>query len=98
MKSNLDYTICPECMSLNAAMWRPYGQKSYDVYCTVCGHEFEHGHYDTNDIVLMFDDLPDAHLHFAVDPESIGAILDQAEKIITWGDIIDGCYDDIERW
>lgn len=81
MKSELDYTICPECNSRNSAMWLPRGDKSYVVYCTVCDHEFEHGHYDSNDIVLMFDDLPDAHLHFGVDPDSIGAILQEAEKL-----------------
>jgi len=80
MKSNVDYTICPECDALNAAMWNPHGDRSYDVTCTVCGYEFEHGYYDSNDIVLFFDDLPDAHLHFGVDRESIGAILQMAEE------------------
>jgi len=79
MKTDLDYVICPKCSSLYSAMWWPRGDRSYDVTCTVCGFEYEHGHYDSDDIVLFFDDLPDAHLHYGVPKESIGAILDMAD-------------------
>lgn len=47
MSNNVDYLVCPECDALNAAQWNPRGRRSYDVTCSVCGFEHEHGHYES---------------------------------------------------
>lgn len=53
MSSNVDYTICPECFALNAAMWQQNGLQSYDVSCSCCGYEYERGRFASDGVRLL---------------------------------------------
>jgi len=75
MKNNLDYVICPICSALYAAMWFPRGERSYDVVCMACGYEYEHGHYDSNDIVIMFDEQSSPDVFLPLTAEQIELLL-----------------------
>lgn len=78
MRSNVDYTICPVCFALNAAIWEQKGLQSYEVYCTVCGHEYERGRFASDGIrLLVHEDKPlDDDGLLALSPEQIRDILD----------------------
>lgn len=78
MSSNVDYTICPECFSLNAAMWNQNGLQSYDVSCTVCGHEYERGRFASDGVRLLVHQIPlpdDSDGLLALTPAEIEVIL-----------------------
>lgn len=79
MKSNVDYTICPKCFSLNAAMWRQNGLQSYEVYCTECGHEYERGRFASDGVRLLVHKIkpPDEDGLLPLTPEEIEQILTQ---------------------
>lgn len=53
MTSNVDYTICPKCFALNSAKWNMNGLQSYEVYCGVCGYEYERGRFASDGIRLL---------------------------------------------
>lgn len=76
MSSNVDYTICPVCFGLNAAMWRQNGLQDYQVYCTVCGHEYERGRFASDGVrLLVHEENP--HTRIASD-------MDDLEEIHHW--------------
>lgn len=78
MSSNVEYTICPECSALNAAMWNQHGLQSYDVACTVCGHEYERGRFASDGVRLLVHQIPlpdDTDGLLALTPEQIEEII-----------------------
>lgn len=54
----LDYVICPKCLSINAAMWFPHQDKTYEVICTVCGYRHERGEYEVQ-LALTHEEIED---------------------------------------
>lgn len=92
MSSNVDYTICPECFALNAAIWEQKGLQSYQVYCTVCGHEYERGRFASDGVrLLVHTEKPhDPRSLLALTPEEIDAIMRDEYEVVYGRDDDDG--------
>lgn len=83
MTSNVDYTICPKCLSLNAAIWKQNGFQTYEVYCSDCGHEYERGRFASDGVRLLVHKIkpPDEDGLLPLTPEEIKEILIDAHLV-----------------
>lgn len=90
MKSNVDWTICPKCFSLNAAIWEQKGLQSYEVYCGVCHHEYERGRFASDGVRLLVHKMPlpdDEDGLLALTPGEIEQVLkEDYRRLYRWED------------
>jgi len=59
MSSNVDFNICPECLSLNSAIVWFVDENMYQIVCKECAHEFESGRLPWESIRLLDMDVYD---------------------------------------